>query len=119
MGAFSGKVKDHADIGERLFDQAGFGPRMPGQSKVQIVKAAGAGQESFSGAALLSRTAKVDHGSLRMGLQEPVANEAGRFHGAGSKKVVSAAMSCRTGKVCLFFGRICDLVHAGQRVIFP
>ena len=92
---------------------------MPGQSKVQIVKAAGAGQESFSGAALLSRTAKVDHGSLRMGLQEPVANEADRFHGAGSKKVVSAAMSCRTGKVCLFFGRICDLVHAGQRVIFP
>ena len=43
MGAFSGKVKDHADIGERLFDQAGFGTRVPGQGKIQAMKTAGAG----------------------------------------------------------------------------
>ena len=65
VGAFSGEVEDDADIGQSFFDQAGFGTRVPGKCKVQTVKAATAGQESFSGAAFLCRAAVLDHGAAK------------------------------------------------------
>ena len=65
MGTFAGEVEDHTDVSKCFFDQSGFGTRVPGKGKVQTVKAATAGQESFSGAAFLCRAAVIDHGAAK------------------------------------------------------
>ena len=99
VGAFSGEVEDDADIGQSFFDQAGFGTRVPGQGKVQNVKTAGAGQECFSGTAFLCRAAVIDYGSAKLFFFQPVFDEAGSLHGAGTEQVVSAAVTCCAGAV--------------------